>query len=265
MTTGADIQAAARYQRQVALPQLGPDGQLRLASGRVLVVGLGGLGSWVAELLARSGVGFLRLADDDLVELANIHRQALYGEAEAAGRLPKVHAAAAHLATINRSVVAEPAAERVDRFNLDRLAGDVDLLIDGTDNFETRFLLNDYAVKHGKPWIFAGVIGTEAMTFTFVPGRTLCLRCLLDSPPSECGATSCRERGVLGPVVAAVAALQAGEAIKLLSGHVEVASEYLVRFDPWQNLFQRVNVLKGSRRAKDCICCDQGDYEYLEP
>ena len=261
----SSAEAMARYSRQWALPVLGADGQRRLLAARVRVVGVGGLGSWVAELLVRAGVGFLRLADDDVVELANIHRQALYGEADAAGRQKKVVAAAARLATINGSTVVEPVAERVDRFNLDRLARDVDLIIDGTDNFESRFLLNDYAVKYGKPWIFAGVIGTEAMTLTFVPGRTGCLRCLLESPPKECGATSCRERGVLGPAVAAVAAFQAGEAIKLLSGHSEAANPYLLRFDLWRNEVQRLNVFDVSKGTTTSICCGQHEYEFLEP
>jgi adenylyltransferase/sulfurtransferase len=261
----ADYNLADRYQRQTVLPQIGLDGQRLLVAGRVLIVGVGGLGTWVAELLARAGVGFLRLADDDAVELVNIHRQALYDETAAGNGSPKVRAAAARLAAINYAVVVDPTAERVDRFNLNRLARDVDLIIDGTDNFDTRFLINDYAVKNAKPWVFAGVIGTEAMTYTYIPGRTLCLRCLLESPPAECGATSCRERGILGPVAAAVAALQATQAIQVLSGHADAVGSRLLRFDAWQNLFQQINVCKGGRGARDCICCDLGEYEYLEP
>jgi adenylyltransferase/sulfurtransferase len=258
-------EATTRYQRQVVLSALGIAGQQRLLAGRVLVVGVGGLGSWVAELLVRAGVGFLRLADDDVVELANLHRQALYGEAEAADHRPKVVAAATRLAALNRTVAVEPVAERADRFNLDRLARDVDLIIDGTDNFETRFLLNDYAVKYGKPWIFAGAVGTEAQTLTIVPGRTPCLRCILESPPSNCGTASCGEVGVLGPAVAAVAAFQAGEAIKLLSGHDEAANPSLLRFDLWRNEVQRLNFRELDEGKTSCICCVRHEYEFLEP
>ena len=146
-----------RYQRQIVLPELGLKGQQGLLAGRALIIGVGGLGSWVAELLARAGVGFLRLVDDDVVELANVHRQALYGEAEAAQRRQKAPAAAARLSEINQSVKVEVVTERVDRFNLGHLADDVDLIIDGTDNFETRFLINDYAVKYCRPWLFAEI------------------------------------------------------------------------------------------------------------
>ena len=267
MAAWANSDFLVRYQRQIVLPQIGLDGQSRLKQGRALIVGLGGLGSWVAELLVRAGVGFLRLVDDDVVELANIHRQALYGEAEAADHRPKVLAAAARLAAINISVAVavEPVAERVDRFNLNRLAGDVDLIIDGTDNFETRFLLNVYAVKHGKPWIFAGAVGTEAQTLTIVPGRTPCLRCVLESPPSNCGTDSCGEVGVLGPAVAAVAAIQAGEAIKLLSGHGDAANPYLLRFDLWRNQVQRLNFRVIDEGKTSCICCGRRQFDFLEP
>lgn len=265
MSAWANSDFLTRYQRQIVLPQIGLEGQSRLKQGRALIVGLGGLGSWVAELLVRAGVGFLKLADDDVVELANIQRQALYGEADAADRRPKAIAAATRLVALNSSVAVEPVAERVDRFNLDRLARDVDLIIDGTDNFETRFLLNDYAVKHGKPWIFAGAVGTEAQTLTIVPGRTPCLRCVLETPPVNCGTASCGEVGVLGPAVAVVAAFQAAEAIKLLSGHSDAANPYLLRFDLWRNQVQRLNFRLIDEGKTSCICCVRRQFEFLEP
>jgi adenylyltransferase/sulfurtransferase len=148
--------------RQVAFKPFGFSGQKALLGGRVLLVGVGGLGSWVAELLARAGVGFLRLVDDDHVDFTNIHRQALYAQQDADSGRPKVEAAANRLRHINDACLVEAAAERLDRFNIDRLAQDIDVVIDGTDNFATRFVLNDYCVKKGLPWIFAGVVRTEA-------------------------------------------------------------------------------------------------------
>ena len=161
----------ARYARQVAFDGLGLTGQKKLASGRALIVGVGGLGSWVAELLARAGVGSLRLADPDKVDVTNIHRQALYSEADAAAGLFKVEAARRRLAEINSGVTVETAAERVDHRNIAALAADAGVVIDGTDNFAARFLINDYAVKTGRPWIFAGCIRAEWQTMAVLPGR----------------------------------------------------------------------------------------------
>lgn len=184
--TGADSDNLLRYSRQIVFRDLGLEGQRKLMSGRVLVVGAGGLGTWAAELLTRAGVGLLRLADDDKVDLTNIHRQGLYDESDAEASKPKVQAAAERLARINAGAAIETINTRLERTNIDSLAGDVDVILDGTDNFATRFLINDYAVKYGKPWIFAGVVGAEGQMMTIVPGRTPCLRCIMDSPPPPC-------------------------------------------------------------------------------
>jgi len=241
---------------------LGLTGQRALRAGRVLIVGMGGLGTWGSELLARAGVGFLRLVDDDKVDLTNIHRQSLYDESDARNSLPKVHAAANHLRKVNREVELEGVLARIDRSNIDSLSADVDLILDGTDNFATRFLINDYAVKHGKPWIFAGVLGTEAQTMTIVPPRTGCLRCVMDAPPPPRSQENARTFGVLGTAVAAVASFQASEALKILSGRVDQISPYLVKFDLWGNTIQRIDV---SEASPVCACCKGGDFEFLEP
>lgn len=255
-----------RYQRQIVMPALGLDGQRRIMAGRALIIGLGGLGSWVAELLTRAGVGNLRLVDDDLVEIANIHRQALYVESDAATRTPKTVAAARRLAHINSTVNIDPLVERADRFNLDRLCRDIDLIIDGTDNFETRFLINDYAVKHCRPWIFAGVIRTEAMVAAFQPGKTLCLRCLMDDrTTAEHDTATWSRQGVIGPTVAAIAAFEAAEALKLLSGNPDHLSPYLLRFDMWGNSLQRININRPDSGHTGCPCCDGRNFEFLEP
>ena len=253
-----------RYQRQMVLPALGLAAQKRLAAGRVLVVGVGGIGTWAAELLARAGVGFLRLVDDDRVELTNIHRQALYGESEAAGLLSKPAAAARRLGEINGQTVVEPIETRLDRHNIAGLAGDVDMILDGTDNWPSRFLINDFAVKHGKAWVLAGAVGTEAQTMVIIPGRTPCLRCVLDCPPETCTADCCRTAGVLGPAVAAIAAFQAAEAIKILAGRPEAVNPNLLKFDVWRNTVQQM-CLQRPAGASACVCCGEKEYEFLEP
>ncbi|HUU59362.1 MAG TPA: HesA/MoeB/ThiF family protein [Phycisphaerae bacterium] len=255
---------AERYSRQVLFDGLGPAGQHALMSGRALIVGLGGMGSWTAELLARAGVGFLRLADADCVAVTNLHRQTLYDEQDVLGSRPKAEAAADHLKRINSAVEIDAVSRRLDRLNIAALAGDVGLILDGTDNFATRYLINDYAVKSGRPWVFAGVVGTEAQTMTIVPGRTPCLRCVLDSPPPACADPSCRSAGVLGPAVAAVAALQAAEAMKILSGRIDEISPYLLKFDIWENRIQRIDV-RAACGSVDCPCCKHRDFEFLEP
>ena len=257
------VDAWARYQRQVVFQPLGLEGQKRLLASRVLLVGAGGLGSWVAELLTRAGVGRLRLVDDDRVDLTNVHRQAMYSQADAEAQTPKVEAARARLGQINTHVQVEAMAARLTPDNARRLAEGVDLIVDGTDNFATRLLINDLAVDRSLPWIMAGVVGAEFQTMTVLPGRTPCLRCVMPSAPPVCSDPNCRQFGVLGPAVAAAASLQALEAVKILSGHPEAASPWLTKLDGWGNVLQRLD-LRGARDA-DCPCCGHGDLEFLEP
>jgi len=260
----ADAADMARYDRQTAFADFGPAGQRRLHASRSLIVGVGGLGSWVAELLARAGAGTLRLVDADRVELNNIHRQAMYDEADAAAGALKVEAARKHLKRVNGSVVVETVASRLDGSNISALADGVDLVIDGTDNFPTRFLINDYAVKTLTPWIFAGVVGAEAQAMSIIPGRTACLRCIYDSPPPPCVDPTCRGSGVLGPAVAAIAAFQAAEAIKILAGRADKVSPYLLKMDLWENQFQRIDAAHSAANL-ECPCCKRRLFEFLEP
>jgi adenylyltransferase/sulfurtransferase len=258
-----------RYARQIAFTAFGAEGQARLAGSSVLVVGAGGLGSWASELLVRAGTGHLRLCDDDCVELSNLHRQSLYTEQDAAACRLKVEAAAAHLRAINSDCRIEPFAERIDRLTIYRAAKGVDVMIDCTDNFPTRFVLNDYAVKSGLPWVSAGVLGGEGQVLTFLPGQPPCLRCIMPSVPSCCGGddldgNACGQFGVLGPVVAVISAMQAAEAVKLLCGHREKANPMMVKMDLWNNTIQRIALSK-LRPGRPCPCCEQHNYEYLEP
>jgi len=251
-----------RYQRQWLFDELGKEGQRRLNASRVLIVGVGGLGSWAADLLARAGVGFLRLADDDKVELTNIHRQSFYDECDAAAGTPKVEAAARRIRRINSTVTVEPVVARVGAGNIEGLCRDVQLILDGTDNFPTRFIINDFAVKSALPWVFAGVVRAEGQVMAILPGKTPCLRCVYDAPPPPCADPSCRAAGVLGPAVATIAAIQAVEVLKILSGRTDAVSPYLLRLDLWTNQMQRIDLSSGPR--KDCPCCQKGVFDFIE-
>ncbi len=258
-----DNQDLSRYARQISFKPFGEEGQRQLADSSALIVGVGGLGSWVAELLARAGVGRLRLVDDDCVDLTNIHRQSLFTEKDAKERTLKINAAANHLREINSNCEIETVFARIDRLTADRLTEGVDVIIDGTDNFPARFILNDCAIKKSKPWIFAGVLGTEAQVMAIIPGRTPCLRCLLDSPPA-CDGQTCRQAGVLGPAVAMVAAFEASEALKILSGNSDKAGQCLLVFDVWNNVAKQIDVSKLNKNT-DCPCCVHKNFEFLEP
>ncbi len=258
----AEAPDLSRYAKQTSLKGFGVEGQQSLARGSVLVVGVGGLGSWVAELLVRAGVGRIRLVDDDSVEITNIHRQAMYTEGDAAARRLKIEAAGQRLREINSGVQVEMIYGRMDRLTAEKLMHDVDVVVDGTDNFETRFILNDCAMKLSKPWVFAGVLGTKAQMMTVVPGKTPCLRCLMDSPPTCDGGQCCCQSGVLGVAVALAAAFEASEAMKILAGHLDRINPCLLVFDIWSNSIKQIDV---STPRADCPCCVHKDFEFLEP
>lgn len=254
-----------RYQRQELFAGLGPEGQSRLLAARVLIVGLGGLGSWLSELLVRSGVGMLRLVDDDTVDWTNIARQAMYDELDAAEHSPKVFSAAECLSRINHNLDVEPLRVRLMRDNIASLAEGMDLILDGTDDWASRFLLNDYSVKTGVPWIFAGVVRAEGQVMPVLPGRSACLRCLFDAPPppEEERRMKASSVGVLGTAVSAVAAFEANEAIKILAGRTETVSPFLTRLDLWSNQVRQIAAVRAPDAA--CPCCGQRRFEFLEP
>jgi adenylyltransferase/sulfurtransferase len=257
-----DNRDLSRYSKQTSLKDFGVEGQWSLLKGSALVVGVGGLGSWVSELLVRAGVGRIRLVDDDSVEVGNIHRQAMYTEGDADAHRLKIDAAAERLREINSTVEVETVYARMDRLTAEKLMQGVDVVVDGTDNFETRFILNDCAMKLAKPWVFAGVMGTKAQVMTIVPGKTPCLRCLMDSPPACDGGGGCCHTGVLGMAVAIAASFEAAEALKILSGHPERINPHLLVFDVWDNSIKQIDV---STARVDCPCCVRKDFEFLEP
>jgi len=254
----------ARYSRQIVYGEFGLAGQQALAAGKAVIIGVGGLGTWLAEMLARAGVGSLRLVDDDKVDLTNIHRQGLYDESNASAGATKVQAAAERLQRLNAQVSVDPVIARVDRHNIKRIVKDADVILDGTDNFHTRYLINDVSVKTSRPWVFAGVIGCQGQTMTIVPGQTPCLRCVLDAAPAPREQENARNFGVLGPVVAAIASIQACEAIKILSGKSDRISRRLVKLDLWDNTIQTIDLAE-TGPSPDCTCCGRRVFEYLHP
>ena len=261
--TGQPDESLARYSRQILFPEIGEAGQRRLAGARVLLVGCGALGTVLASTLVRAGVGFMRICDRDFIEPNNLQRQILFDEDDIAANLPKAQAAAAKLARINSQVTVEPVVVDVDPTNIERLADGVDLLLDGTDNFESRYLINDLAVKTDRPWIYGAVVGATGLCMTIVPGETPCLRCVFEeAPPPEMSPT-CDTAGVIGPAVNMVAAFQAVEAIKLLAGRRDQINRSLVHIDAWSGRIINTNV-SGAREHGDCPCCKRRTFPFLE-
>ncbi|MBN1657109.1 MAG: ThiF family adenylyltransferase [Anaerolineae bacterium] len=250
-----------RYSRQMILPGWGREGQRRLAGQCAVVVGCGALGSHIAEHLARAGVGHLRLADRDFVEWHNLPRQALYDEADAAQGVPKAVAAARRLGQINGQVEIEARVVDVNADTVEGLIAGADVVMDGADNFEVRYLLNEACVKLGIPWVYGGVLGTYGLMAAIVPGDTPCLRCLLGPMPPPGSVPTCETAGVLGPAVSAVAALESAEGLKILLGRREELLRSLVMVDVWSGDFERINT---SRSEAACPVCDEGRYELLE-
>jgi adenylyltransferase/sulfurtransferase len=242
---------------------VGPDGQRRLAAGRVALVGCGALGTVLASSLVRAGVGFVRLVDRDFIEMHNLQRQILFDEDDVAANLPKAEAAARKLRRVNSAVTVEPVVADVDRTNVLDLVRDADLILDGTDNFEVRYLLNDAAVSLGKPWVYGGCVGSHGMTTTVLPGETPCLRCVFEAAPSPGEVGTCETAGVIGPIVNVVASFQAAEALKILAGRRDAVNRDLLMIDVWENTFRRLAI--GTLRDKrDCVCCKQRRFEWLD-
>jgi molybdopterin-synthase adenylyltransferase len=252
---------AGRYSRQILLPQIGADGQRRLAASRVCLVGCGALGTVLAETLVRAGVGHLRICDRDVVELDNLTRQVLFDETDLEAGLPKAEAARLKLARINREVTVEAHVLDVNHTNIERLAADADMLLDGTDNFETRYLINDLAVQSGRPWVYGAVVGVTGLCMPIVPGEGPCLRCVFPEPPPPELTPTCDTAGVLGTAVNVVASLQATEALKLLTGQRAALNRGLTSVDLWSGRWVTLNV--GAAGQEVCPCCGERRFEYL--
>jgi adenylyltransferase/sulfurtransferase len=251
-----------RHSRQVRFAPIGEEGQRRLAAARVTLVGAGALGSVLANVLVRAGVGYLRLIDRDFLDLSNLQRQVLYDEADVASGLPKAIVAANKLRAIDSSVTIDPHVKDVDATNVEAFADGADLILDGTDNFEIRYLLNDVAVKRGVPWVFAGCLGASGQGMVVRPGQTPCLRCVLPDPPEAGAGETCDSAGILATAIQFVAAWQANEALKILSGNAAACSPVLFTFDLWDNRVHSMRVAHLLGQV-DCPCCQRRQFDWL--
>jgi adenylyltransferase/sulfurtransferase len=249
----------SRYSRQIRFAPLGEAGQSRIRDSRVAVAGCGALGTVEAELLARAGVGTLRIIDRDFVEWSNLQRQVLFDESDAREGLPKAVAAARHLARINSGVSLESMVADLTPASIDELFEGVTLIVDGTDNFETRFLINDYAVRQGVPWIYSAAVGSYGLKIPFVPGSTACLRCVYPTPP-EGAQPTCETEGVLAPATAAIASLAIGDALKILAGEQESVAARITTIDVWTGEIRQVASPPHDPR---CPCCGRREFPYL--
>ena len=252
-----------RYRRQTRFAPLGEEGQRRLLGSRALICGCGALGSVAADLLARAGVGFLRIVDRDFLEADNLNRQVLFDEADVAAELPKAVAAAHRLRRINSSIVVEPVVADLSVNNVAAFADDVDLIVDGTDNFETRYLVNDYSVSTGKPWVFGGCVGAEGQALAILPGETPCLACLIPEPPPAEMQPTCETAGVIGPIVSVIAAIQSAEALKILSGNRAAVNRRMSLVDLWGNQLRAIGLDRLAPMG-DCRACGRRDFAWLE-
>ena len=251
-----------RYSRQVLFSELGEAGQTRLMQSSVLLCGCGALGTVLAETLVRAGVGQIKIVDRDFVEISNLQRQVLFDENDVAAKLPKAIAAVEKLKKINSEVQIEAVVEDIDHTNILGLAENVDLILDGTDNFEVRYLINDVSLELGIPWIYCGCIGSTGQTMTILPGQSACLRCLIDSAPEPGSTETCDTAGILGPTVNVIASLEAVDAIKLLSGQVEQIKPVLTVVDVWEGSFRQMS-LADLREKGGCKACHQGERIWL--
>ncbi len=253
------LELDARYSRQILFSGIGAEGQRKLAAARVAVVGCGATGSALASLLARAGVGTLRIIDRDYVEPSNLQRQSLFDESDAAESLPKAIAAARKIAALNSQIVVEPQVADLTPANIESLLGGMQLILDGTDNFETRYLVNDFAVKNALPWIYTAAVGSYGVTLNILPGATACLACVFPDPPAGALET-CETVGILNSAVNLAASLAATETMKLLVGAHDRLRRTLLSFDLWQN--QRAEIFAGNPRP-GCRACGLRNFIHL--
>jgi adenylyltransferase/sulfurtransferase len=257
----ADSSLSERYSRQILFRGIGAEGQRRLSTARIAIVGCGATGSALAGLLARAGIGTLRIIDRDYVEPSNLQRQSLFDEADAAESLPKAIAAARKIAAFNSGIVVEPKVEDLVPGNIEALLEGMDLILDGTDNFETRYLINDYAAEHSLPWIYSAAVGSYAVTLNILPGQTACLACIFPDSPRGMVET-CETSGILNSAVNLVASIAATEALKVLVSGTSMPQlrRTLLSFDLWTNEHAEISAAKP---RPGCRACGKRDFIHL--
>lgn len=240
---------------------IGKSGQASLLESKVLIIGCGALGAAQAENLARAGVGNLRIVDRDFVEFSNLQRQTLFSEADAKERLPKTVAAKNRIEAVNSEINVEAVIADVNHSNIETYIKDCDLIIDGTDNFSTRYLINDACVKHGKTWIYGAAVSSYGVTMTIKPNETPCLRCIFPEMPNAGNAETCDTIGVIQSIISIVASVQVAEALKILTGNFDKLHRSLMQFDVWENEWRKIKL--GAPNV-DCKTCGQRVFEFLD-
>ncbi|MEO8649004.1 MAG: ThiF family adenylyltransferase [Acidobacteriota bacterium] len=250
-----------RYIRQILFPEIGREGQERLSLSTVMLVGCGALGASHAETFARAGVGRLKIVDRDFVEYSNLQRQSLFTETDASNHVPKAAAAKARLVEINSSVEVEAIITDINNSNVESLIDGCDLVVDGSDNFQVRYLVNDACVKADKPWIYGAAVSSYGATMTIIPGRTPCLRCIFEEMPDAGTSPTCDTSGVIMPIIASISAVQSAEAIKYLVGDIESLHGSLLQIDIWQNDWRKIKL--GSPNP-DCVTCGRRNFQFLD-
>ncbi len=249
-----------RYSRQILFSPIGEAGQKRLAESKVTLIGCGALGAYLAEMIVRAGVGCLTIVDRDFIELNNLQRQTLFDEEDIAQNLPKAEAAARKLRLINSQVGIIPFVADANHESIGHFITQADLILDGTDNLQTRFLINDVALQRGIPWIYGACLAASGMALVVLPEGKPCLRCLFDGPPAPGEVETCETAGILAPTVARVAAFQTAEALKILTGNLEALNRNFYTFDLWQN---RTHEMAVDNLRDGCLCCRDRQFEFL--
>jgi molybdopterin/thiamine biosynthesis adenylyltransferase len=249
-----------RYSRQERFTAIGAEGQKRIGLARVAIAGCGALGTFHAESLARAGVGSLRIIDRDFVEYSNLHRQFLFSEADAADAVPKAIAAARRLAAINSTIKVEPIVADLAPSNAEELFEGIDLILDGTDNFETRYLINDWAVQSGVPWIYGAAVGSYGLVMPVIPNKTACFACVYPEPPAGAQPT-CETEGVLGPLTATIAALQSALALQILATGTLAGTARITTVDLWTGVIRQVRQPDADPACR--VCGTQREFRHL--
>lgn len=252
-----------RYNRQMLLPFIGEEGQKKLASATAVVAGCGALGTVIANCLARSGVGYIKVVDRDFVELSNLQRQVLFDEQDVRENMPKAAAAERKLKLINADIKIEGIVTDINPANVEDLIKGADVVVDGADNFETRFVINDACVKHNIPWVYGAAVGTTGMSMTIIPGQTPCIRCLFETAPPPGMTPTCDTAGVLGMQTGLIGNFEAAEALKILCGKKESINTKLFSIDMWSGEIHQFKIAR-AREVANCPCCKQRNFEFLE-
>ncbi|MGR3218704.1 MAG: ThiF family adenylyltransferase [Candidatus Anammoxibacter sp.] len=252
-----------RYSRQILFEGIGAEGQKRLRDKYAVIAGCGALGSVIANLLARGGVGRLKIVDRDFVDESNLQRQMLFDEEDVVNDIPKAVAAQKKLQKINSNIVIEAVVSDINYSNVEELTKGADIVLDGLDNFETRFLLNDCCVKHNIPWIYGACVGSSGLTMNVIPGITPCLRCIFETAPPPGTSPTCDTTGIIAPIANIIASIQVTEAFKILTGNLDAINRELIRIDVWDNKYDKINV-KNAKDASNCPACKNANFEFLD-